>query len=105
MPLPAMVGDDETMLEGDRNQPPSQQGEVAQSQTDPQAQVRGAVETTSQIRTFNRTQLETLARQFPSIAKSAQELMQIIDQGVQRIVKELVKTVQTPEPTAPKMLR
>lgn len=105
MPLPAMIGDDETMLGGERSQPSSQQGEVADSSVDPQSQVRGAVETTSQIRTFNRTQLETLARQFPSIAKAAQELMQIIDQGVQRIVKELVKTVNTPEPTAPKMLR
>jgi len=107
MPLPAMAGDPSTMtgMPGMGGAPPSGSNTEASAQVDPKEQARGAIELTSKIRSFNQDQLEAVATQFPSVAKDAKELMSIIDQGIGRLVKKLISTVQLPEPEAPRIAR
>lgn len=57
------------------------------------------------MRKSTQQQLEAVATQFPSVAKEAKALQQTIDEGIQRLVKAIVKTVQTAEPAAPAALR
>lgn len=105
MPLPAIAGDDAAVMASPGmtnqvDQPTPPQGDV-----NPQDQVRGAVVQVSGLRTSAQQTLEALATQFPTVSKPARDLAQALDRGLQALVKELVKTVQTPEPQGPRVLR
>ncbi len=73
--------------------------------TDPQEQARGAVQVVGKLRKDVTEQLSAVATQFPTVAKEAKDLQQMIDQGIQRLVKKIISTVQTAEPAAPAALR
>jgi len=95
-----MVGDPDTMM----SSPGMSEGygQTAGDQTvNPQDQVRGAVERVSKLRQSARADLEALSTQFPSASKAAKDLMGAFDQGLQGLIRELIKTVRTPEAQAP----
>jgi hypothetical protein len=48
--------------------------------------------------------MEALMSQFPGAAKSAQQLMLMIDKGVGDVVRDILMTLQAPEPPAPTVL-
>lgn len=101
MPLPAMMSDPDQML---GNAGASDQG-PSSSPVDPQEQARGAVQEVGKLRKQVTEQLSAVATQFPTVAKETKDLQQMIDQGIQRLVKKIIATVQTPEPAAPAVVR
>ena len=110
MPLPEMAGDVGSMMSGAGMQagaagPPQAPGSQGDSSVSPQEQARGAVEQVGKIRQSVSETLEAIASQFPTVSQSAQQLQQAINQGMQRLVKDIIKSIQTPEPEAPKILR
>lgn len=107
MPLPVMTGDPSTLMDqpGLSAPPPEGPGTGSTPEADPKAQVKGAIEASSQLRSASQQQLSAIATQFPSVSQDAQELMKLLDQGIQRLVKKLISTVQMPEPQAPPAVR
>lgn len=101
-PLAAMAGDAATMLNGAPSQPSADQ---AQAEADPRAQARGAIQIASKVRQFNQDQFAAIATQFPQVSKEANDLLQLIDRGMQQLVKKLISTVELPEPSAPTAVR
>jgi len=119
MPLPMMAGDPATMLmqPGMQGAPPPTPASASMlpgggvppdqgspTQADPRSQARGAVELVSQVRTTVTSQLEGLARQFPGAAKSANQAALMLDRALQDVVRDILSTLQTPEPAAPTLL-
>jgi len=116
MPLPQMPGDPGTMLmqpgmapSGPPAPGPAPVGTPPDpgtpQPTDPRAQARGAVELVSQVKSTVASQLEGLARQFPGAAKSANQVVLLLDKALQDVVRDILQTLQTPEPEAPAILR
>jgi hypothetical protein len=100
-----MMDEPDQMLSGPGMSPPAPQTEQGSSPVSPQDQARGAVQAVGQLRKQTTEQLSAVATQFPTVSKEAKELQQLIDQGIQKLVKAIVRTVQTPEPSAPAALR
>ena len=103
MPLPAMMADPDQMLGSPGMGQSDQQPQNAP--VDPQEQARGAVQVVGKLRKDVTEQLSAVATQFPTVAKEAKELQSMIDQGIQRLVKKIISTIQTPEPQAPAAVR
>jgi hypothetical protein len=103
MALPAMVGSDETLMSG-----PGMQGadpDQGKQEVNPQEQAKGAVQLVSQLRQYTQSHLEALATQFPSVSEAAQRLQQAMDQGLQNLVRELIKTAQDTAQPGPRVVR
>jgi hypothetical protein len=105
MPLPSMASDPDQMLSGPGMSAPAPQQDAGSSPVSPQDQARGAVQVLGQLRQGSTEQLEAVATQFPTVSKDAKELQQMIDKGIQNLVKAIVRTVQTQEPAAPATVR
>ena len=105
MPLPMMADDPSAMLGSPGMSPPSPAQAPGSSPVAPEDQARGAVQVVGQLRKSASEQLSAVATQFPQVAKEAQELQQMIDKGIQALVKKIVGTVKTAEPAAPAVLR
>lgn len=107
MPLPMMAGDPATMMNqpGMGAPPAPASNQPTPQMVDPKQQARGGVELISQLQTTVRAQLEGLARQFPGVAESANQAAQLFDRALQQIVRDIIATVQTPEPEAPPIVR
>jgi len=103
MPLPAMVGSDDSLMSnpgmGAAQEDPGNQ------EVNPQEQAKGAVQIVSRLRSDAQAQLEAIATQFPSVSQAAKALQQAIDTGLQNLVRELIRTAQTPEPVGPRVVR
>ena len=104
MPLPQMAGDASSLLDNPGMSGPSPTQGPSDG-VDPKDQARGAVELVSKLRSSTKETLESIATQFPAASKPAKELAQMIDQGIQRLIREIVKTTNTPEPAAPAVVR
>ena len=107
MPLPPMVGSDETLMSG-----PGMQGAQSaapdtsqQQNVNPQDQVKGAVQLVASLQREVKDKLSGIATQFPSVSEPAQALMAAINKGIDGLVRELIKTVQVPEAQAPNVVR
>lgn len=107
MPLPMMADEPSQMLgsPGMESAGAPQGQEPGQSPVQPEDQARGAVQQVGQMRKQVTEQLKAVATQFPTVAKECQELQQLLDQGIQKIVKSIVRTTQTPEAPAPAIAR
>ena len=106
MPLPQLAGDDAAVMGGPgMAQPPSPFGEDSSQDVTTQDQMRGAVEQLSKLRSSNRDTLDAIATQFPNSSKTLKSLQQMLDQGVQAIIKDLLRTTEAPEPTPPRVIR
>lgn len=105
MPLPAFAGSDEALMGAPGMQQASPTGDPGDQQVTPQDQAKGAVEVLSKLRQTNTEQIEAIATQFPSVSKAAKELNQALAQGLQGLVREIIKTVNMPERPGPKVVR
>lgn len=103
--LPSMASDPDQMLGSQGMSAPAPQRENGSSPINAQDQARGGVQTLGQLQKSVKEQLEAIATQFPTVAKDTKAVQQSIEQGIQRLVKAIVQTVQTPEPDAPTALR
>lgn len=85
--------------------PPGAMTEQPPQTVDPKQQARGAVETISQLQSSISDQIEGLARQFPAAAKSAQQVVQVMNRALQDLVRDIIQGVQMPEPEGPRVVR
>lgn len=106
MPLPAMMNAPDQMLAGPgMSAGATGTGQPGDQTVNPREQVRGGIQALAQLRKSVGDQLSAVAGQFPTASEDAQGLQQALDQGIQRIMKKLLLTVQQPEPEAPAILR
>jgi hypothetical protein len=105
MPLPAMMGSDETLMSSPGMQQASPLGDPGDQSVTPQDQARGAIEALSKLRQANTEQLEAVATQFPQASKAAKEVMQAMTQAIAGLVKEIIKTTQPTDQRGPAGVR
>lgn len=82
--------------------PPNGQGS---QNIDPREQVKGAMKILSDVRGNAQQAFSAIATQFPAASGEAQAIQTAIDQGVQRLLKKLLMSVEMPEPSGPDVLR
>jgi hypothetical protein len=105
MPLPAMAGSDETLMGSPGMSQVNPQGDPGDQSVTPQDQAKGAVEILSKLRQTTTEQIEAIATQFPPVSKAAKDLQQAIAQGLQGLVREIIKTARLPQQPGPKVVR
>ena len=108
MPLPSIAGADDNLMAGAGMTPGSAAptGDPGSQQVTPQDQAKGAVEVLSKLRTTTQQQIEAIAQQFPPVSKAAKQFSQALDQALQGLIKEIIKTTQSAGPEAgPRLVR
>ena len=107
LPLPQMVGSDESLMsapgmQGAAQADPSQS---SSQNVDPQEQIKGAVQIVASLQKDVKDKLSGIATQFPSVSEPAQAVMAAINKAIDGLVRELIKTVNVPEQQTPNIVR
>ena len=102
-----MVGADENLMAGAGMTPgqAAPTGDPGSPQVTAQDQAKGAVEILSKLRMSTQQQIDAIAQQFPPVSKAAKQFQQALDQALQGLIKEIIKTTQSAPETGPRLVR